>query len=123
MLNLDTHLIVLALEGRLNPEERRLLANDFWSISDVVFWEIGFLARDRRVRTSPRDPELHRLLEGVTVWPVTLEIAHALRFLDFRSDPADEIIAATSIVHEIPLVTRDMRILRSRVVPLALGQR
>ena len=27
--------------------------------------------------------------------------------LDFASDPADEFIAATSIVHRIPLVTRD----------------
>ena len=40
--------------------------------------------------------------------------------LDFRSDPADEIVAATSIVHDIPLLTRDARILGSKIVPLAL---
>jgi predicted nucleic acid-binding protein len=40
--------------------------------------------------------------------------------LDLASDPADELIAATSVVHRVPLVTRDPRLLASRVVPLAL---
>jgi len=39
--------------------------------------------------------------------------------LDFRGDPADETIAATSLVHNVPLVTRDRVILSSKVVPLA----
>jgi PIN domain nuclease of toxin-antitoxin system len=39
--------------------------------------------------------------------------------LDFRGDPADEIIAATSLVHNVPLVTRDRVIRSSKVVPLA----
>jgi PIN domain nuclease of toxin-antitoxin system len=40
--------------------------------------------------------------------------------LDFRSDPIDEIIAATSIAHSVPLLTRDKKILQSKVVPLAV---
>ena len=32
----------------------------------------------------------------------------------------DEIIAATSLVHRAPLVTRDARMLGSRLVPLAI---
>jgi PIN domain nuclease of toxin-antitoxin system len=39
--------------------------------------------------------------------------------LDFQSDPADELIAATSVVHKVPLLTRDRRILSSNVVPFA----
>jgi PIN domain nuclease of toxin-antitoxin system len=39
--------------------------------------------------------------------------------LDFRSDPADEIIAATSIVHRAPLLTRDSVIRKSKRVPFA----
>ena len=42
-----------------------------------------------------------------------------LHDLDFRSDPADEIIAATSLAHRVPLVTRDARLRRSRVVRFA----
>jgi PIN domain nuclease of toxin-antitoxin system len=41
-----------------------------------------------------------------------------LRGLDFRSDPADEVIAATSVVHRVPLVTRDRTIRKSRTVPM-----
>lgn len=32
---------------------------------------------------------------------------------DFRSDPADEIIAVTSLVHRVPLLTRDRLLLES----------
>jgi predicted nucleic acid-binding protein len=36
-----------------------------------------------------------------------------------RGDPADELIAATSIVHNVPLLTRDKALLKSRRVPHA----
>jgi hypothetical protein len=34
-------------------------------------------------------------------------------------DTADELIAATSVVHGVPLLTRDRAIRRSKIVPLA----
>jgi predicted nucleic acid-binding protein len=40
--------------------------------------------------------------------------------LDFRSDPTDELIASTRIVHRVPVVTRDERIRSSKLVPLAV---
>ena len=42
-----------------------------------------------------------------------------LKNLDFRSDPADSIIAATSLAYQVPLLTRDRVILKSKVVPFA----
>ena len=42
-----------------------------------------------------------------------------IKALDFDSDPADEIIAATSVVHRVPLLTRDRRMRRSKLVPIA----
>jgi PIN domain nuclease of toxin-antitoxin system len=120
MLSLDTHVVVFAIENRLNSDERRLLGSDFWSISDVVLWEIGMLSRAGRIRITLDDSELSRMLDRITVWPITRNIAKAAGRLDFRGDPADEIIAATSIVHDIPLLTRDARILNSKVVPLAI---
>jgi PIN domain nuclease of toxin-antitoxin system len=48
-----------------------------------------------------------------------VDVCRAIRELDFRGDPADEIIGATSLVHRVPLVTRDQRIRKSRLVPLA----
>ena len=54
-------------------------------------------------------------------WPSTIDLAVARQStrLDFQGDPADELIAATSVVHDVPLLTRDRRIRRSELVPLA----
>ncbi len=41
MLNLDTHILIKAFEGRLTPRERNVLTADpEWSISAIVVWEI-----------------------------------------------------------------------------------
>jgi PIN domain nuclease of toxin-antitoxin system len=39
--------------------------------------------------------------------------------LDFKSDPADELIAATSLTYQVPLLTRDDRIRTSKLVTFA----
>ncbi len=59
-------------------------------------------------------------MTGHQVIPITLEIAGMNTQLDFFCDPAGEIIAATGVVEKIPLLTRDPRILRFRMVPFAL---
>jgi PIN domain nuclease of toxin-antitoxin system len=64
-------------------------------------------------------PEFRGFLRQMTIFPISLEIAITSTLLDFLSDPADEIIAATSVVERIPLLTRDRRLLRSRMIPLA----
>jgi PIN domain nuclease of toxin-antitoxin system len=118
MLNLDTHILVYALAGELTRREATLLARDSWSIAAVVIWEVGKLAELGRIEVDLDDPELTRTLARIHVWPLTLDVCRAIRMLDFRGDPADEIIAATSLVHRVPLVTRDHRIRRSHRVPL-----
>ncbi|MBI5946862.1 MAG: PIN domain-containing protein [Chloroflexi bacterium] len=120
MVNLDTHILIAALEGRINRAEERAL-DDFWAISAIVFWEIGFLEREGRIAPILDSPDFGRVVNAMTVFPIDVAIARALRSLDFRSDPADEIIAATSLVHGVALLTRDARILSSKVVPLAVS--
>ncbi|MGH7897071.1 MAG: PIN domain-containing protein [Candidatus Binatia bacterium] len=119
MLNLDTHILLRAFTDTLASAERRLLTSDSWSISAIVVWEITKLAQLGRIDTDLDDVELTRLLSRVHTWPLSLEICREIPRLDFRSDPADEIIAATSIVHRVPLVTRDPRIRASKKVPFA----
>jgi PIN domain nuclease of toxin-antitoxin system len=119
MLNLDTHILIHALSGELRPRERRLLTGDTWSISAIVLWEIAKLAELGRIELDLDDPDLVRALSRIHTWPLSREVCWAIRALDVRSDPADEIIAATSVVHRVPLVTRDRELRRSRVVPLA----
>jgi PIN domain nuclease of toxin-antitoxin system len=120
MLNLDTHVLVHALAGELAAREEALLARETWSISAIVIWEIGKLAELGRIQVDFDDADLERALSRIHIWPLDLDVCRAIRTLDFRGDPADEIIAATSVVHRVPLVTRDRQIRRSKRVPLAL---
>jgi PIN domain nuclease of toxin-antitoxin system len=120
MLNLDTHILLYALTGDLTKREASLLSNDSWSISAITLWEISKLSELGRIEIDLSQPDLVRTLARIQTWPLTLEVCRAVRTLDFKGDPADEIISATSIVHRIPLVTRERRIRRSKCVPLAV---
>ena len=119
MLNLDTHIVVFALQGELRPRERRLLESNEWSMSDIVTWELAKLVQLGRVELDLDDREVVRTLDSITLWPIDFSIARMSTRLDFRGDPADELIAATSLVHNVPLLTRDAAIRKSKLVPLA----
>lgn len=54
-------------------------------------------------------------ISAIVLW----EISKQSTRLDIRGDPADDLIAATSVVHNVPLATRDRTIRRSQTVPLA----
>ena len=117
MLNLDTHILIKALEGVLTAHEHQVLTEDQeWSISAIVIWEIAKLHQLRRIRYGLGHPQLAATLDKVHVWPISRQICLNLSALDFHSDPADEIIAATSLTHQIPLLTRDERIRTSRLI-------
>lgn len=120
MLNLDTHILLFALNGSLTPKETKILAADQWSISAIVLWEISKLVQLGRIELALDDVELTRTVARIHCWPLTLDVCRAIHQLDFRADPADEIIAATSMVHRVPLVTRDRKLRASRRVPLAM---
>lgn len=119
MLNLHTHVLIHALRGDVRPRERALLANDSWGVAAIVLWELAKLSQLGKVTLDLEDPEVEAALSNVHVWPLDLAVARASTRLDFRGDPADELIAATSVVYRVPLLTRDRRIRRSKIVPLA----
>jgi len=120
MLNLDTHVLIKAFEGGLAPRERNVLTGDpEWSISAIVLWEVAKLHQLGRLRYGLDHEPLAAALDQLHIWPITRQVCMNLRVLDFESDPADEIIAATSLTHGIPLLTRDSHIRKSRIVKLA----
>ena len=119
MLNLDTHILLHAITGSLTPRESRLLSRDRWSVSAVVLWEIAKLAQLGRIEVDLDDADVIRTLASVQVWPITIEVARASTRLDVRGDPADELIGATSVVHNVALVTRDRNLRSSKLIPLA----
>ena len=117
MLNLDTHILIKAFEGNVKPRERdALTADPEWSVSAIVLWEIAKLHQMGRLDYGLDNEILTSALDRVHVWPITRQVCLNLRALDFRSDPADEIIAATSLTHDIPLLTRDSRMLKSKII-------
>ena len=119
MLNLDTHILVFALGNELRPTEQSLLARNRWSISSIVLWELAKLVQLGRLDMDFDDREVVRALSRLHLWPIDLAVARTSTQLDFNSDPVDEIIAATSVVHDVPLLTRDRIMRSSKIVPLA----
>jgi len=119
MLNLDTHILIHALAGDLRSSEMVLLSENNWGISSIVLWELAKLVELDRIELDLEDSQVVRTLSRLHVWPIDLEVARTSTRLDIEGDPADELIAATSVVHRVPLVTRDRAIRKSKMVPLA----
>lgn len=119
MLNLDTHILIYMLNGNLEARERQLIVQEPLAISSIVLWELAKLVQLGRISLDLSHPSFLACVQQLTVIPISLEIARASTQLDFRSDPADELIAATSLIEGIPLLTRDQKILSSQHVPFA----
>ena len=96
-----------------------MLTRGRWSVSAIVFWEMAKLLQLGRIEMDLEDREVAGILSRIHVWPIDLAVALASTRLDFKGNPADELIAATSVVHRIPLITRDLVIRGSDIVPLA----
>ena len=94
MLNLDTHILIVALSGGLQSMEQGLLATRRWSVSSIVLWELAKLVQLGRLAMDLDDREVVRTLSRLHVWPIDLTVARASPRLDFSGDPAAEIIAA-----------------------------
>jgi PIN domain nuclease of toxin-antitoxin system len=124
----DTHVLLWWLEQpkRLSKAQRRLLARNDpahpLGVSDVTLLEIALLVEAGRVRlTLPLDEWLSRATASprVNVCAVTPAIAAELAALATTRgwDPADRIIVSTARVLGVPLVTSDLRIIDSGLVP------
>lgn len=90
-------------------------------VSDISLWEVAMLDERHRLKlNSPLDQWLETAAHPrtVRVVPLTPAIAVGTAALpsSFHRDPADRIIVATSRVLQIPLLTYDRRITRSRLV-------
>ncbi len=119
MINLDTHVLEHALTGNLKPAEQRLLRGNTWSITAIVLWGLAKLRQLGRMDLDLDRSEFTRAISRLHFWPLTFDVAVASTQLDIRSDPADEIVAAASVVHNVPLLTRDRKLSGSKIVPIA----
>lgn len=120
MINLDTNIVIFAVQGEHKPQEAASMDGAPWAISPIVYWELALqISRGSLPGLTFDDQELNDLLGRLAVLPLTMEVARLSQEIDINRDPADRLIVATSIVYEVPLLTRDSHIRRPDKVPLA----
>lgn len=120
-LLLDTCAMIFIATGRVvapgaRQEVRAASIAGGILISPVSAWEVGLLSVKRGVPFHP-DPkswfQLFMAYPGVRLTPLTPDIAIESSHLPqpLHSDPADRLLIATARALQIPIVTRDSRIL------------
>jgi PIN domain nuclease of toxin-antitoxin system len=127
MIVVDTHIIIWnALKPEKlseNAEKAILAANNSGGIilCEISLWEIAMLIHKRRLSIDIEYMEFIELilqsnqyvLRGIT--PQIAWLSGQL-FSDNNKDPADRIIAATSIIEDADLVTADKALRQSKKV-------
>jgi PIN domain nuclease of toxin-antitoxin system len=90
------------------------------AIADKTLWELAMMWSKQKMELDrPLGEFLLSVEQHCVVLPLTAAIAErSIQFGEtFPSDPADQIIAATALVHGLSLVTADKAIRRSGEVP------
>jgi len=127
MIVVDTHII---LWNALKPEMLSRKAKKAFSAAnnsdgiifcDISLWEIAMLMHKGRLSIDVEYLEFIKLVSESNNYVyrgITPEIARlsAKLFSDNNKDPADRIIAATSIIENAKLVTADKKLRQSRKV-------
>lgn len=91
--------------------------------SDISLWETAMLVQKKRLTVDVEIQEfLHLIINarGVKVLPINVEIAAiATTYAGYNHyDPADRIIAATTLYHQAALVTSDKELSSIKDLPV-----
>lgn len=127
MITLDTHVILWdALKPELLSEKakeaiEKANQTDGLFFCSISLWEIAMLIRKKRMEVNVSYSELVDLLLSSNRYvfqEITPEIAELSTALpdSINSDPADRIIAASSLVTKTPLVTADENLRQSELL-------
>ncbi len=120
MIVLDTHVLVWVdqAERKLGKKARALIelkwASGSVAVSAITFWEVGVLANADRLRlpSSLAQWRIDLLRAGLVELPIDGIIAsHAAQLNSLHGDPADRLIAATTLAHSAALLTADEKLL------------
>ena len=127
MILLDTCVIIWDALEKSQLSEKALnainKADEFNAliISDISIWEIAMLIKKERIKidtTASNLINLYLQTRNISVIQISPEIAElSVNFgEEVNKDPADRVIAATSIIQNAQLVTADKNLIKSKVV-------
>ncbi len=128
MILLDTQAVVWWAQeqpSRLSLLARREIAkaekDQALAASAMSVWEICLLVKSERLQLGVTIEQWLSALASlpeIHIIPIDAEIARLSVYLPkpFHKDPADRMIVATALQLEVPLVTSDQKIRRSKVV-------
>jgi PIN domain nuclease of toxin-antitoxin system len=119
---IDTHVVLWwsAEPDRLSKRARAVMEDaEELGVAAITWFELAWLARSDRVTVGlPVRSWLGRLASQLRTVPITPAIADRALALpsSFPRDPADRLIFATAMEHDLQLVTKD-RAIRDSGVP------
>ena len=90
-------------------------------LSDISIWEVAMLVNKGRIEIDTSAAQFLNLFlqsRNISVIQISPEIAELSTHLgaEVSNDPADRLIAATSIIHNAQLVTDDNKLLESELI-------
>lgn len=120
MILIDTHMFIWWIQGdsKLSDSYKKLLRENEKTgigVSIISFWEISKLIEKNRLSLPlPLDEWTKTSLKynGIKLVNLDLDIIFTShRLQNFHKDPADQLIAATSINKNLPLMTFDKKLI------------
>ena len=127
MIVVDTHVIIWdALKpGQIGKKAKNAINNankaDGILFCDISLWEIAMLISRSKLTVDTSYQEFIKLVmnsNNYHLQNITPEIAEKSTSLpdEVSKDPADRIIAATSIIKKVPLVTADKNLIKAKSI-------
>jgi len=127
LILLDTHVVIwlaagdprLSRSAQVAIDEARHSVRSL-AISDFTLFELSLLFSKKQFSLAA-DPKsfLGEVERRFVILPITVNVALQACALpaNYPKDPADRIIGATALIEDIPLLTADREIRKSRAVP------
>ena len=124
----DTHILIFWQDNpeRLSKKAKEALEAALkrkeLACSGISFWEIAMLFKAGRLRNDISGTQYMNdilLTMSLNVLPITAEIAMlSQQDIFIHKDPADRLIASTAIVHKVPLITADAKLVNIQALDI-----
>ncbi|MCU1302263.1 MAG: PilT protein-like protein [Candidatus Sulfotelmatobacter sp.] len=127
LILLDTHVVIwLAQDYKRISRTAQAAIEDArnkdrgLAVADITLVEIARLASHGRINLAPNvETVLSEVERRFVILPITSKIAMQAFALpaNYPKDPVDRVIGATALIEDIPLITADREIRKSKAFP------